>query len=88
VVIKVGLGKLALPDSAAMFWQRQTTESGISALLVQPEHVLDVGALPDIHRDPFDRLLVAQARVEGLTLATVDRQVRAYPVATLAAEAT
>lgn len=47
---------------------------------------LDVAALPHVHRDPFDRLLVAQARVEGLTLVTADLQVRAYPVVTLAAD--
>ncbi len=87
VVIKTGLGKLNLPDPAETFWQRQTRDSGIVALVIRPEHVLDVAALPDVHRDPFDRLLVAQARVDGLTLVTADRKVRAYPVATLAAEA-
>ncbi|HSN98352.1 MAG TPA: type II toxin-antitoxin system VapC family toxin [Candidatus Nanopelagicales bacterium] len=87
VVIKTGLGKLTLPDPTGTFWQRQTLDSGIAVLAIHPEHVLDVAALPDVHRDPFDRLLVAQARVEGLTLVTADRKVRAYPVATLAAEA-
>jgi PIN domain nuclease of toxin-antitoxin system len=87
VVIKVGIGKLDLPDPVETFWQRQTHDSGISPLVIRPEHVLEVGALPDLHRDPFDRLLVAQARVEGLTLATADRLVRAYPVVTFAAEA-
>jgi PIN domain nuclease of toxin-antitoxin system len=87
VVIKIGLGKLSLPDTAEAFWQRQTRDSGIAALAIRPEHVLDVAALPPIHRDPFDRLLVAQARVEGLTLVTVDPRVRAYPVTTLSADA-
>jgi PIN domain nuclease of toxin-antitoxin system len=86
VVIKTSTGKLNLPDSAETFWQRQTCDSGIAALAIRPEHVLDVAALPDVHRDPFDRLLIAQARVEGLTLVTVDPKVRAYPVATLSAE--
>jgi PIN domain nuclease of toxin-antitoxin system len=87
VVIKTGVGKLTLPEPAERFWQRQTNDSGIAALVIRPEHVLDVAALPDVHRDPFDRLLVAQARVEKLTLVTADRKVRAYPVETLAAEA-
>ena len=86
VVIKTGLGKLNLPDPTETFWQRQTRDSGIVALAIRPEHVLDVAALPHVHRDPFDRLLVAQARVEGLTLVTADLKVRAYPVATLSAE--
>ena len=86
VVIKTGLGKLNLPDPPQTFWQRQTRDSGIVPLVIRPEHVLDVALLPDVHRDPFDRLLVAQARVDGLTLVTADRKVRAYPVATLPAE--
>ncbi len=87
VVIKTSLGKLNLPDPVGTFWQRQTRDSDIAALTVRPEHVLDVAALPHVHRDPFDRLLVAQARVEKLTLVTADIKVRAYPVATLSAEA-
>lgn len=86
VVIKAGLGKLNLPDSSETFWQRQTRDSGIAVLAIRQEHVLEVAALPHVHRDPFDRLLVAQARIEGLTLVTADLKVQAYPVATLAAE--
>jgi PIN domain nuclease of toxin-antitoxin system len=74
------------PRGYRSFWERQTQDSGITSLAVRPEHVLDILALPDVHRDPFDRLLVAQARVEGLTLVTADLKVRAYPVATLSAE--
>ena len=86
VVIKMSLGRLMLTDPAETFWQRQTGDSGMAVLAVRPEHVLDVAALPHIHRDPFDRMLVAQARVERLTLVTADRTMRAYPVATLSAE--
>lgn len=86
VVIKTGLGKLSLPDPPETFWERQTRDSGIAALPIRPEHILDIAALPQVHRDPFDRMLVAQARVEGLTLVTADLRVRAYPVATLAAD--
>jgi PIN domain nuclease of toxin-antitoxin system len=68
VVIKTGLGKLKLPDPIETFWQGQTHDSGIAVLVIRPQHVLDVAALPDMHRDPFDRMLVAQARVEGLIL--------------------
>jgi PIN domain nuclease of toxin-antitoxin system len=86
VVIKMGLGKLSLPDPAETFWERQTRDSGITPLPIRPEHVFEIAMLPPVHRDPFDRLLVAQARVEGLTLVTVDLHVRAYPVVTLSAE--
>ncbi len=44
------------------------------------EHALEAGRLPAIHRDPFDRMLVAQARLEGLTLATSDPDIRRYDV--------
>lgn len=87
IVIKEATGKLRLPDVAETFWRRQTGESGIAALPIGAEHVLGVAALPDIHRDPFDRMLVAQARVEGLTLVTADARVIAYPVTTMAASA-
>ncbi|AUX46497.1 twitching motility protein PilT [Sorangium cellulosum] len=86
VVIKTSLGKLDLPDPPETFWECQTRGSGMATLPIRPEHILDIAVLPHIHRDPFDRLLVAQARVERLTLVTTDPKIRAYPVATLSAE--
>jgi len=53
-------------------------------LPVEAKHAVAVGDLPGLHRDPFDRLLVAQTRVEGLTLVTTDPQVQAYDVSVLA----
>jgi PIN domain nuclease of toxin-antitoxin system len=47
--------------------------------------VQELWTLPDLHRDPFDRMLIAQASAEGLTLVTADEMVRAYPVKTLGA---
>ena len=52
--------------------------SGYLEFAVEAEHVLEVGRLEPLHNDPFDRLLLAQARVEGLTLLTADREVLAY----------
>ena len=49
-------------------------------------HALAVGDLPWVHRDPFDRLLIAQARVEGLTLVTADRVISGYDVPLMAAD--
>ena len=78
IAIKVGLGKLQLPEGAGV--GAALEESGFVALPVDIEHAEDVRRLPDLHRDPFDRMLVAQARIEGLTLVTADRQMAAYGI--------
>ena len=64
---------------------REIREDGIEELPITSEHGLVAGTLPRIHKDPFDRLLVAQACVEGLTIVTSDQVLMRYPVATLAA---
>jgi PIN domain nuclease of toxin-antitoxin system len=76
VAIKISLGRLRLaaPFGAAV------EASGFAFLPLTLEHVEEVGALPLHHRDPFDRMLVAQARVEKLTLVTGDRKLAAYAV--------
>ena len=58
--------------------------SRTDGLAIAPRHALRVADLPPLHRDPFDRLIVAQAQVEQLTILTADPLVRAYPIATLA----
>jgi PIN domain nuclease of toxin-antitoxin system len=75
MAIKQTLGRLKLPEppSAAV------ARLGIARLPIAFEHAEATLALPPLHRDPFDRLLVAQARIEGLTLVTRDPQVRSYP---------
>ena len=78
--IKVGIGKLSLPLDEL---EATIVKSGFSELPVTSAHALDVRHLPLIHRDPFDRLLVAQARHEGFTLVTRDPTVRRYPIDTL-----
>ncbi|MGE0790138.1 MAG: type II toxin-antitoxin system VapC family toxin [Sandaracinaceae bacterium] len=74
IVIKRALGKLDFEGAVA----DAVREEGFTPLGVSLEHVDAVARLEPHHRDPFDRLLVAQARVEGLTLVTVDPLVRAY----------
>jgi PIN domain nuclease of toxin-antitoxin system len=80
-VIKEGAQRLSTPgrleDAAA--------EQGMEELRVAWRHARRVAALPSLHRDPFDRLLVAQALEEGLVLATRDPLVRQYPVTTVVA---
>ena len=58
---------------------RTLLESGWQELPVQAQHVFAVADLPPLHRDPFDRLLLAQAKAEGLLLITADQQLAAYP---------
>lgn len=79
--IKVSLGKLQLEAGWQATLQREMAQNRIQWLHVTPDHVHGVVDLPFLHRDPFDRLLVAQARHEALTLLSVDPQVRQYDVA-------
>ena len=80
VAIKSGLGKLALPLDRLV---ALIDDAGFSELPVVSAHALAIRHLPLLHRDPFDRLLIAQARHERLTLVTRDPDVRRYPVDTL-----
>ncbi|MCY4114186.1 MAG: type II toxin-antitoxin system VapC family toxin [Chloroflexi bacterium] len=78
---KSALGKLRVPDHLA-----GTIEAaGFSELPVTFVHAEQAGSLPKLHGDPFDRMLVAQAQVEGLTLVTADANILRYPVRTMAA---
>ncbi len=82
-VIKHGLGKLPLPGPPAQYLSQQREAHGIASLPILEEAVQFLVELPPIHRDPFDRILVAQALHHGLTIVTVDPDVAAYPVALL-----
>jgi PIN domain nuclease of toxin-antitoxin system len=81
--IKLQLDKLtlALPLEELIDRQRQT--NGIELLPITLPHVLALQALPPLHRDPFDRLLIAQANVEGVTLVTNDPLIARYDVSWL-----
>lgn len=81
IAIKKRLGKLQAPDDLL----DQLAERRLTPLDVTLVHALAVGELPDHHADPFDRLLVAQARTERLTLITRDERIARYDVSTLAA---
>jgi PIN domain nuclease of toxin-antitoxin system len=79
-VIKQGLGKLTLPALPAAYLPQQRVAHGIAALPVDEGAMAHLAELPSIHRDPFDRLLIAQAMQHELTLMTVDRVFNGYPV--------
>jgi PIN domain nuclease of toxin-antitoxin system len=83
IAVKHRLGKLPLPARPEAFVPAQRSAHGIEPLPVDEEAALHVAKLPDLHRDPFDRMLVAQAIVGGLVLVTPDEPIRQYPVRTL-----
>ena len=78
LVIKQGLGKPDFRVEPALL-RRALLDGGWQELPVQAHHALAVAALPLLHRDPFDRLLLAQASADGLLLITADQQLAAYP---------
>ena len=78
--IKAQLGRLSLPRPLPELIQRQIEFNGFGLLQVIPEHVYELDALPLHHKDPFDRLLIAQARHEGLTVLTRDPKFKMYEV--------
>ena len=81
MAIKSSLGKLKLPVSVPELMEI-CVSGGFEILQIRPSHLQTLEELPWIHRDPFDRLIVAQARAEGLELATEDSCVRRYDVKT------
>jgi PIN domain nuclease of toxin-antitoxin system len=83
IAIKHRLGKLPLPAPPEEFVPLQREAHGIEVLPVDEEAALHLAKLPDLHRDPFDRMLVAQALVGGLVVATPDALIRQYPVRTI-----
>src|SRR5207253_955061 len=79
-VIKHALGKLPLPEAPADYLPRQRAAHRIATLPIEEGALVHLAALPPLHRDPFDRILIAQALQHGLTMVTVDDAVCAYPV--------
>ncbi len=84
VTIKHALGRMPLPTSPAVYLAARIAHYGFKELPISVAHTLAVAGLPNHHRDPFDRMLVAQAQVEGLTLVSVDPQIAKYRVHLLA----
>ncbi|MGH7668823.1 MAG: type II toxin-antitoxin system VapC family toxin [Gemmatimonadaceae bacterium] len=78
IAIKVAIGKLSLPRAADI--EAELARDGFLPLPVEIAHAEGMRALPDLHRDPFDRMLVAQARAEELTLVTANPALSGYDV--------
>ena len=80
VMIKAAAGKLALPELPPVYVSSRLARQGVRSLPINQAHVFKVHDLPHHHRDPFDRLLIAQAMVEGMTILTADGAFRRYDV--------
>jgi PIN domain nuclease of toxin-antitoxin system len=79
-VIKFALGKLPLPEPPATYLPRQREAHQIATLPVEEGALVHLATLPPLHRDHFDRILIAQTLQYGMKLVTVDAAVQAYPV--------
>lgn len=80
IAIKASLRRFAMRGDIAAFVNSHVTANGFEVLPLLIDHALRVASLPDHHRDPFDRALVAQAQVEDLALLTADRAIAHYSV--------
>ncbi|REG48424.1 PIN domain nuclease of toxin-antitoxin system [Paraburkholderia sp. BL6669N2] len=80
VVIKSALGREDFQLDARVL-RRHLLDAGYEELSIEAQHALEVGALPPLHKDPFDRLLVGQAIAEGIVLLTHDEQIKRYDFA-------
>ncbi len=87
IAIKTSIGRLEMGEPPEQCLPREMARNRFRPLLIDFEHALAVRTLPLHHRDPFDRLLIAQAQVEGLRIVTADRIFTAYGIATVAADA-
>jgi len=80
IAIKAGLGRLQLPANPEKFIAEQVQINSIIVLPIQMSHALYVYSLPAHHNDPFDRMLIAQAKLEDLTILTADPLIAKYDV--------
>ena len=80
IAIKYRIGRLPLPEPPHKFIPSRLIRDGIKSLPVEHHHACHVANLPDLHRDPFDRLLIAQAQTERLVFITADKKLKEYNV--------
>jgi len=80
IMIKHRLGRLPLPEPVQLYVPNEREKHGIEPLDLNEDAVLELRRLPDLHADPFDRMLICQAIAHGMVLLTPDAQIHAYPV--------
>jgi len=83
IAIKVGGGRMVLPGTVERYLPDRLRDHGFVLLSIELPHVFRAGALPRLHGDAFDRMLVAQAQIEGLPILTADPAISRYDVETI-----
>jgi PIN domain nuclease of toxin-antitoxin system len=83
ISIKVGGGRMVLPEPVGRYLPARLRHHGFDLLSIDLPHAVRAGELPRLHGDPFDRMLVAQAQVEGLPILTADPAISRYDVETI-----
>jgi PIN domain nuclease of toxin-antitoxin system len=79
IIIKYNLGKLPLPQSPEIYIPRQRQIHQIKSLPISESSLKHLVSLPNLHRDPFDRILISQALNHNLTIVTLDQAIKKYP---------
>jgi PIN domain nuclease of toxin-antitoxin system len=80
IAIKISIGKLKLAESFAEFVQHAIVDNGVPIVAIEPRHAAELIQLPHIHRDPFDRIIVAQSLVEKLPVISADAVLDQYGI--------
>ena len=80
LIVKAGKGKLMLAPDPVRWWNDHLQRLGYSVIPLRQSHVERLWTLPPVHKDPADRLLIAQAIIEGIPLVTCDGSIGQYPV--------
>jgi len=83
LAIKASAGRIVLPDIAERYVPDRVRHHGFEVLSIELPHAFRAGTLPRIHGDPFDRMLIAQAQIEGLPILTADPAISRYDVETI-----
>jgi PIN domain nuclease of toxin-antitoxin system len=80
IAVKHAIGRLNLPEEPRLYIPEQRERHGVDSLPLDEVSCLQVSALPQIHSDPFDRMLISQALIHGFTIASPDELIKKYPV--------
>jgi PIN domain nuclease of toxin-antitoxin system len=80
IAVKAGIGRLTIPGDLETYTLAQVSRNRFEVLSISLSHALRVSRLPSHHKDPFDRMLIAQAQVERVTILTGDAQIARYPI--------
>jgi PIN domain nuclease of toxin-antitoxin system len=83
IAIKVGGGRMVLPEIVERYLPDRLRHHAFELMSIELPHVFRAGELPRLHGDPFDRMLVAQAQIEGLPILTADPAISRYDVETI-----